>query len=266
MMAAEYWLMATAACVILGGIATLIAFQFGRRRLSFLLATVETLAGFAGATVLAVMLSQSADSGPFVVSSPIWNWFSFSGPRALAIGFGLEATGIKAGLIGLIGLIAFIVLVSGYHRKQYPLSDQVILAISLLYAGGVIFMFAPNLAQALLGWAAISLLSGILIRLAKSRAPSERIDTQGRSASSIESPATKIFDRIPDHRPNRITASLDVLERFFVQRIWRALTIRLPASIAEQLESVEGTSLSFQLAATVLCAFAVLLTWLMVSV
>lgn len=258
---AVHWLVAGAAFAILGAGTALVAFQFEQRKLSFALSVVGPAGGCLCAGIVAALLASGTESVPPVVSLPIWTWFSIEKPHALTVGFGLEATAMKASMIAVTGLIAFIALLAGYFRKQKPLSEGVVLATSLLYASGVTFAFAPDLAQALLGWAGISLLASILIHLTRVHIPRTGIDLEQRSASKMEFASKEgNLDR------QAITAALTRIERFFHDRVWRGMTLHFPASIAEQLESIESTPVSFQIAATILCGFAVLLTWLVVNV
>lgn len=264
-LSALHCLIATAVFANLGAVGTLVAFQFGRREAGDRIAIIGSAGGFLCAGMAALIMSGGPDA-PEVVGSPIWNWVAFSGPRSLVIGFGLDATSTNASLISLAGLIACFALTSSLFRKVEPLSDGVVLAASCLYAALVDFAFSPGLAQALLSWGAVSLFLGILIHLARVQRQPHRIDVQGRSIDSTEPQRNRNIEHNSHRGLHAMASWLAWLERNFVNRVWRSLTIRLPASIVEQLELIESTSVSFQLTATVLGAFAVLLTWLMVNV
>ena len=62
----------------------------------------------------------------------------------------------------------------------------------------------------------------------------------------------------------RLSFSFSVVERFIQERIGRGIVKRFPEWLGEQFEVIEESPVSFQILATILGSFAVLLTWLIV--
>ena len=218
----------------------------GDHRRSGLLLTRLNLAGAAiCGVIVAVLLSRQTESSLSTVQLSLFNWFSFSGARSRAMTFGLEAI-IAQGLPGQpdrVGLSPDYALWNADSTTKMPISNDVILTTSLLSASGTIFVFAPNLIQALLGLGLISLSAAILIRLTRPTT----VHTEGRLTRWLKS----------------LGKFAGLLERIFSNSIWNTVMVRVPNWIAEEAELIENSSASIQLLATVLGIAAItLLTWL----
>ena len=253
-------LIASATFPIMSGIVALIVMLLGHRDLALMVSRI----GFAGGTVSGAVLSWQlkCQSEPTLaeIVLPLWTWFSFSVANSPSVTFGLMATWVKAAVIGLGGGLALITTRNANSRMKDRFSDDAILVTSLIYAAGVIFVFAPNAVQGFMGWAAVSIFAMILIRLSHEAGTSTSESTVTSSTCKVVYP--QAVERFA--RPLRTFGSVIViLERFFAQKFWNATIIRMPNWISEQLEVVENAPLSIQLLASALGTFAILLTWLM---
>ncbi len=256
----EDWLTAAAAIPLFSSMGVIVAILIGNRRTAFALTGLGLAGGFACGTVLAAILANGQEPA-LPIRQMLWTWFSFSTSQSPSITFGLEATWIKAALVGLTGGLALIGLGSAITQRIKPLSEDLILSTSLLYAAGTVFVFAPSLAQALIGWACVSILAGILIRLSHRRA---ELDTKPSEFRALQS--TKLHtDNLGYGQggwPQLIEFVSQFVEQYF-DRAWRAITMQFPGWVGEQTEVLESSPVSFQLLTTILCVSAILLTWLL---
>ncbi len=255
-------LIVTAAFPVLGGIAVLGASLRGQRKASLLLTRLGLIGGAVCGAILAVLLAREPESVSPTVQLSLWTWLSCSLPLSPSITFGLEATSIKACLVSLTGGLALIALWNAGSSTKSSLSDEAILTTSLLYAAGTIFAFAPNTAQALLGWAGISLLAVILIRLShQQRPPQSRYNETTLARGTTTSGGELMTDRLM-HRLRSLESTAGYLESLYLERVWRAFTGRWPDWAAEQTEVLEDRSVSIRLLAMTLGASVIWLTWL----
>jgi hypothetical protein len=221
--------------------------------------------GFWGGTVCggilaALMASGTASAGPIMRLS-LCQWVAFAVPQSPSIEFGLETTWIKAALMSFMGLLVSIAVWSAHSSTRRRFSDDALLATSLLYAAGVFFVFAPNTAQALLGWTAVSALTAILMRLARERFPitdgDDHLATE-RSRSFARAMPEGTFAR----RLEILGAIAAFVERTFEVYVWKTVTTTWLNWCGEQLEALEESTASFQRMTIVLWASAILLTWI----
>ena len=260
MTAPELWLMAAAVFPILGAIGSLVGTIFRFPNWGLAAARLGFIGGSLCSSVLAFQLFSVEFNDLPSVHVSMWTWFSMTMPRLTSLVFGLEATWIKACLVSLLGGVILAYELSVDAKGGGPLSENVRLVDSLLYVAFTSFLFAPNLAQSLLGWLAISLLVSILIPLSR-----ESVDPhQTRSGRfSVQSSEIGITDA--NQGLQRLKFSLSCVERFARERIWRGMTRSLPDWLGEQVEVVEESTVSFQVLAAILGSFAILLTWLIVG-
>lgn len=257
----EKWLIATAAFPMLAAAGVVNADLFRKRHWTLPITQFGLAGGNVCGAILAVILVRGADP-----DSPIrltaWNWIALSFPQSPSISFGLEATWVKAGLVSLTGGIALIALLIAGTNKRRPISDDMVVTTSLLYAAGMVFVFAPNLAQALLGWGAVGITAGILIRLSK-RDSNPRPNSLGaHSARYSILPPNEFNEGRNNHARRILEYVVTLLERACDQASY-FFTGHFPNWLGEQAESLDKSSVSFQMLATVLGASAILLTWLL---
>lgn len=278
-----FFLIATAVFPLLGAFGSLIGTLTGRPALGRTSARWGLIGGCLSGAVLTTLLFGEGPAASPSVRVLLWTWFSFASPQPLSLDFGLEATWMKAGLVSLVGGLTLLAQWNADSRRDGPISENARLANSLLYAATTVFVFAPNLAQALLGWSAVSLLAGVSIRMARLRIVTPQ-------SSSVPAPTNRQGFDAPKHREiaanprptissqsneatvanlNRgiqfLAHAIPFLERVCLEPIWKTLTKDLPNWIGEQAEVIQASSVSFQLLATVLCSSAVVLTWLFVG-
>ena len=104
-----------------------------------------------------------------------------------------------------------------------------------------------------------ALLVSLLIRLSR-KSVDQHLARPGRfSMPSTENVVKEMNGGIP-----RLSFSFSVVERFIQERIGRGIVKRFPEWLGEQFEVIEESPVSFQILATILGSFAVLLTWLIV--
>ena len=235
---------------------------FRRRRLSFALGQMGFLSGAVSSAILAGLLAQQTDPELQSVHVSLLTWLSFSTPQSPSLTFGLEATWIKASLISLVGWLAMIAVWNVRAQSKERIFDDTLLATSWLYAAGTVFAFAPNTPQALLGWGAVSLLAGTLMRQSHQQVRSLPNDTERAFPYPNLPQPNAVFEGKWRRRLQVVGSSVAFLERFFVDRIWLPITNTFPNWLGEQAEVIENSSDSVQLVVTVLGAFAILLTWL----
>lgn len=250
MMPTTILLIATAAMATLSGLCVLLAVIQDQRQWALAIARLGLVGGAVCAGILAVLIGGETGSNAPVVQVPLWTWFSFSAGQTPSVTFGLEATSIKACLISLTGGLAFIGLWNADSQTKGTFSNNAILATSLLYAAGTVLIFAPNTVQALLGWGAVSLTAGALIRLSPQQSSANgRDDGVATSGKLI---------RVLQFLGNAAAS----LERIYIEYIWKSITRRFANWFGEQAEFLESSSITYQLLATVLGTSAILLTWL----
>ncbi len=259
MTAPEFWLIAAAAFPILGAIGLLIGTLFEFQRWGVAAARTGFAGGCIGSAVLVILLYSHEFNVLPSVQVPMWTWFSMTDPRSISLSFGLQATWVKALLDSLLGGVLLAKQLSIGVRTRPSLSENLSLVESLLYVALTSFLYAPNLAQSLLGWLAISVLAGLLIRLTR-----ESVDPhQARSSRFSKTSSETIVDETNLGIPC-LAFSLLFIERFVQERFWRDIMKRFPDWLGEQVEIVEESTDSFQVLATILGSFAILLTWLIV--
>lgn len=244
------WLTIAASGALLGSTVTLIAVLAGGTRIAFLAAVIGMAVACFGNAIVAAQLAGDHDA---VVRVFVGTWMSFAVPRSPAIVFGLETTFYKSLFVAVVGTILLFALWATTKRQSDSLEEDQILSISLLYAGATLFVFAPNLFQALVGWCLVSLLTGVLIRLARGRFLSNAVQTIPLG----EKPASLV-----DRLIRTIARGAEFSERMVVDSIWKPLTCGLPNWVAEQVDHLQHETVSLQLIATAVGAFAVVLTWL----
>ena len=186
-----------------------------------------------------------------VVTLPLWAWLTIPRPRQLSLEFGFEATWIKSALVSLIGFGILMAVWMARLRKRPPVSENVQLTNSLLFASVTGFLFAPNLAQSLLSWGVISLLLSVLIRITSGPVS---VSTSSNGVTSTSGESIRIVNQI-----------LQRIGEVVVDFLSRGLAQTFPSWVGEQFELIEESPISTQLLAVVLCSSAVLLTWLIVT-
>ena len=137
-----------------------------------------------------------------------------------------------------------------------------ILTTSLLDATGTIFVFAPNLEQALIGWCAVSLSAAILIRLSHQRIERHRDQFESDTDHMIARPRRQFADGNGNPFPELAGWLAAIVERS-VDRIGTAITRRVPNWLGEQVDHLESSPVSFQVLSAILGGSAILLTWLL---
>jgi hypothetical protein len=276
-----FFLIATGAFAGLGALGSLLGVLLQRPTWGRVSAQLGMIGGCLFGAVLTVLLfhENGVDSTPVRVLP--WTLFSFLEPRPLSLVFGLEATWLTAALVSLAGALFRLTEWSVVSHTKSPLSDDARLASCLLYAVTTSFLFAPNLAQSLLSWGAISLLTSVLIHLARVKVDQKQSETAGESSSlpkiSFSNHRSAQVDRrttlspynheFPDPNGNRrrqILAHLlgNIREGF--DRVWRVLTNEVLNWFGEQAEFISESSESVKILATMSGLMAVLLTWLIV--
>ena len=229
--------------------------------------------------VLAVWLLRNPSSDPSSMRVIVWRVVSFRVPRPLALDFGFQATWISASLVSLVGGLILLAEWSFEIRNKVSLSNDAKLTSSLLYAAITSFLLAPNLAQSLLCWGAVSLWVITLIRLSRTKTQLARIDRTSSSkllAMTLMQPVAFIGETQKTNSSASPEISSDngtpagqllahLLRRFSepLERLWRGLIDTLPNWLGEELESLSDCSESVQILAAVSGSFAVMLTWLL---
>ncbi len=259
MTAPEIWLIAAAAFPILGAIGSLAGILFQSPRWGFAAARTGLIGGCLCSAVLAVLLYSNDFNVLPSVHVLNWTWFSMSNPRPISLTFGLQATWIKALLVSLFGGVVLAKQFSLGVRGGRSLSENVSLVDSLLCVALTSFFYAPNLAQSLLGWLAISLVVSLLIRLSR-----ESVDLPQARSGRFSMPTGESVVADANRGIQPLAYSLSVVERFIQERVWRGVVKRFPDWLGEQAEVIEESTVSFQVLAIILGSFAVLLTWLAV--
>jgi hypothetical protein len=256
------WLLATALFPLLGATGALAGVLSGRT--AWMRASVRV--GLAGASLCGAVLTALLMNGSewSSIRLPVWTWFFIAAPQPLSIVFGLEATPFKSGFVSLAGALIFSGLWKAGARDHRPLTDDTELTLGLFHAAVTIFVLAPNLAQALMSWGAISLLTGVLLQLLRERSNSFQPARASESGSSLDSrrTSTEILPVRLIHFLNTVARGIADFERVWLMEAWRAVTVRLPNWLGEQAELIENSPVSFQLLATIFGASSVLLTWL----
>ena len=260
MTATEFWLIAAAVFPILGAIGSLVGILFQFPSWGFAAARTGLIGGCICSAVLAIFLYSHDFKVLPSVYVLMWPWFTMTNPRPISLVFGLQATWIKALLVSLFGGVVLAKQFFVGVKNGRSLSENTRLVDSLLCVAVTSFFYAPNLAQSLLGWLAISLLVSILIRLSR-----ESVDLpQTRSGRfSMQSGDSVVADT--NRGIQRLAYSLSAVERFIQGQIWRGVGKGFPDWLGEQVEVIEESTVSFQVLATIVGSFAVLLAWLIVG-
>ncbi|MEI8017202.1 MAG: hypothetical protein WCH39_03330 [Schlesneria sp.] len=259
MTAPEFWLIAAAAFPILGAIGALTGILFQFPYWGFAVARTGLIGGCICSAILAILLYSHDFKVLPSVHVLMWPWFSMTNPRPISLVFGLQATWVKALLVSLFGGVVLAKHLSIGVQGGRSLSENNRLVDSLLCVAVTVFFYAPNLAQSLLGWLAISLLVSILIRL--SRESVEHPQTRS-GRFSVQRGESVVADS--NRGIQRLAYSLSAVERFIQGRIWHGVGKSFPDWLGEQVEVIEESTVSFQIFATILGSFAVLLTWLII--
>lgn len=237
-------LIASAAFPTIAAVGSLISALCGNRILALRIARLGSAGGTISAGFLTILLSQQQSGLNAGIRSPVWTWFSFSSPQSPSISFGLTATALNAGLVCLFGILALYFLSKANLNPDRRLALDDVVAGSFLYLGGTLFVFAPNTAQAFLGWCVVSLLAAFQLRKSRDGRKQER--------------PTHIWNRLQN-----AGNAFESLERFWLDAIWQPITRRFPDWLTEQAEEVDTRSNSLQILATVLGTSVILLTWLL---
>jgi hypothetical protein len=169
-------------------------------------------------------------------------------------------------LISLTGLIFAIALFKKSLQKQSPLSAGMVQLVSCLMIAVLTFVFAPNLAQALLGWAAVSFLTAALIRLSRHEAllaSTSAGDGSGTGSGRVSRPGA---DQTTSQWRRLLAGMAGSLELAISNQVLRRITVQFPAWLMSQFELVESGTLTLQITTALLFASAILLTWLAISV
>ena len=256
----EFWLMAATVFSLLGALGSLggTVFQFPNWGLAAV--RLGLIGGILCSAVLTFLLFNLEFNTLPSVHISVWAWISMTLPRQTSLVFGLATTWVKACLASIVGGV---LLAHQFHadaKMGRKSSENIRLVDSLLYLALTTFLYAPNLAQSLLSWLAISFLICVLIRM-----PSESNESQ-RSRSlrfSRESREENITDT--NRGVQRLSRTLSIIARFVRERVWAGIVRNIPNWLGEQLEVIQESTVAFQLLATILGSFAVLLTWLIVG-
>ena len=230
-------LLAAAAMPLISAMLVVMAMILGWR----MMALVMTWIGIGGMTVFSgVLLAITADAESDSIELSLWTWLSLSTPISPSVAFGLDATAMKSGIICGMGAAMLLMLGMATRRATAALSLEAIAAMNWLCVGMVAFIDAPNLPQALLGWAVGSLSAAILIR---------RSNPGRKDVGAV----------IPNLQ---FSLALSACEETARERLWSPVVHDFPNWIAEQIEFLEAAPKSIQLLAGALGTFAILLTWL----
>ena len=227
-------------------------------------------------SILAVQMLPHENSGTDIERVLLWNLFSIQTPGTLSLEFGLEATWFSAGLVGVAAGLFIVACWFIGSQKKGPLSEDAMLASSLLYATTTGFLLSPNVAQSLLSWGASSVLVGILIRLSRDN-PSARAggNLPGSSINLPQRPDSLSARRAMTLPMNSAAAEESRLLRILSQgihqisqqsdQIYKWFTRTVPVWIGEQSETISDGPDSIKTLATISGLFAILLTWLLIS-
>lgn len=260
---AEVLLIVCAVIPIICGITAALAIASGMRTVALSFGRI----GFAVGAICGILLAWILKAGPNGVEQEIqmpgWTWFSFPGSYSPSIRFGLTATWTKSLAMGIGGVLALVTTWKANSSESRRLSDNALMAATLLHAASAGFVFSPNAVQGFIGWAAVSLFAAIMLRLARNRfETSDVVQPMGvnpAQVSTSKSPTSNVILRLLEAMGRLIL----MLERVFAGPIGETTFRRIPVWTAEQLDLIESSPLSTQLIVAVLGAFAVLLTWLM---
>ncbi|WP_010586349.1 hypothetical protein [Schlesneria paludicola] len=259
------WLLFAGASPLLAALVVMVAMRWKRHWLA-LVGTWLGIGGMAlGSAIATALLANAGDSAEAALALPLWTWLSLDSPQSPSITFGIDATAAKAGFVCIVGFVALLMMGMQSRRWKSALSLDVMMATDLVCVGAMSFLLAPNLAQAILGWAVGSLSAVVLIR----RSHADDIVTSGPSVGRLplfpaasQAGGGEIRGDLGLQRLNTLTS---VCERVFCERIWQPLTCTFPDWIGEQIEFLETRPASIQLLAGTLGTFAILLTWLIGS-
>lgn len=255
-------LIACAALPVLASIGVIVTTCNGYQRMSRVIACLGFAGGAVLGAILASILALATDAETAVVHVSLGTWFSFSLPQSPSMMFGLEATKIKAGMISLLGAFTLIAVWNAQSKSKETLSTDAWLATSLLYGAGTIFVFAPNTAQSLFGWGAVSCLVVILMRLSHQHLPpgnGQANRTQPTSSQTREVTGGNLIGKF-----EAIGSIANGMERFWSDRLWPGLTIAFPNWVGEQAETAMGVdSIALERIISVLGTAVILLTWLL---
>lgn len=249
------------AAPMISTLAIMTTIRHARRTSALVCISIGLAAAAAGGAFLAMVLRDGWGFDRSEVSITLGSWIFFSIGPSPEISIGLVATDFKAGMVSLIGVLALCDLWFENTRSRGPLSINALLATSGLYTGAVFFVLAPNIAQSLLGWGMISFAAAVLIRLSHTSVT----DTPrfGRGVEQSSTSTNGQHDKETwNHRRWMIENTIQGLRKMLTERCLRAAILRWPNWLFEQLHKLDDSSTSMQLLATMLCAFAILLTWL----
>ncbi len=227
-------------------------------------------------SILTVLMLPHENSGTNIERVLLWTLFSIQSPGTLSLEFGLEATWFSAGLVGVVaGLFIAAPSIIGSQKKA-PLSEDTMLASSLLYATTTGFLLSPNVAQSLLSWGASSVLVGILIRLSRDNPSARTAGTlPGSNINPLQRPDPPSARRTISLPMNSAAAEESCLLRLLSRgihqisqqsdQIYKWFTRTVPGWIGEQSEAISDGPDSIKTLATISGLFAILLTWLLIS-
>ena len=246
-------LIVTGLAPIVGAIAILATSLFGGTRIGRIIETIACgLAVIAGSVLTALLLNDAENPEP--VSLPVVDWLTLSGLQTFRISFGLTTTWVQSAVVNICGLLAWVAVQTSVLRaKNKPSSKPPIVLISLLYAAGTSYLFAPNISQALCGWLGVSYFAFLLFR-----------STSGSKNLGVDQLMPPLGSAPPNNNRHgvQLGAKIDLILAFGRDQIWVPVTQVLPQWIGEQWELIESETPSLQFLAASLGMAVVLFTWL----
>lgn len=249
-------LVATAASTILAAVLTLGAMLLDVDTLGRTARQIAIgLSILCGAILTALLLNEPDSAIP--VSSSVVEWLAFPDARSFSITFGFVTTWIQSLAVTVCGLAAWIAMavIESRTKSKQQLSSTILL-VSSLYAAGTVYLFAPNVSQALFGWLGVSYFAYLLFRHSSDARRASQTSSNGQLRhSSIESNSAPQWDGL--------IANTEHIAAYWLDRVWVPITRDLPDSIGQQWEQFESEPPSLHLIAASLAASIVLLTWLM---
>lgn len=247
-------LLVAATAPLIGALGTLVTSLAGMHRAGRIMRGVTCIVAVLGGGVLAALLLMNEAESQEPVSLPAINWFAYSGLQTLRISFGLTTTWIQSLVVSICGVLTWTATSVIASRSSDPdRSNPAIVLISLLYGAGTLYLFAPNVSQALFAWLAVSYFAFLLYRLSTAGTRDTGLIPPSPTAARLVSGPTRwtpMHDR------------MDFVVGQWRNQVWIPVMKVLPEWIGEQLEVVEAETPSLQFVALTLGATAVLLTWL----
>jgi hypothetical protein len=279
--APQFFLTATAAFAIMGALGAILGRQFQRPAWNRAASHLGWIGACLCSAVLTIQLTL-ADESSANVHVRLWKFLSLQQPRELSMVFGLQANGLTAVLVSVIGGLFFLSDLLRNRTQEQSLSAEIRMVSTMLYAAITIFLLSPNLSQSLLSWCAVGLFFSLLARLGRFSKQSHQSNSTAMSptvrlaGSSQPNPTTSDHWTRTDLNKSIDTADEQgvvgrsisrVIDRMQSERKWlrTRLTYDIPCWLGEQLELITESPVSVQRLATIASVFAILFAWIVLN-